>query len=216
MKTTNCSFQIFKLAIATTVATVIMCGLSVRSTQAGYVVTLRQVGSDVVATGSGAIDLTGLGPGSDNQGQSAIEPGSASITTGPTGLSMADTYSGFSGPTSFGLGTGMVTFANSGSGDLVGILGAGPLQFLLVPRGYVSGNALSDGSTYNNATFSNLGITPGTYVWTWGTGANQNFTLDAIATGVPDSGSTFGLFFVSLIALFGVGRFRAQRCISSN
>jgi hypothetical protein len=211
MKTTNCSFQIFKLSVATTVATVIMCGLSVRSTQAGYVVTLQQVGSNVVATGSGAIDLTGLGPGSDNQGQSAIEPGSAFITTGPTGISNADTYSGFSGPTSFGLGIGMVTFANSGSGDLVGILGAGALQFLIVPRGYVSGNALSDGSTYNGATFTTLGITPGTYTWTWGTGANQNFTLDAIATGVPDSGSTFGLFFVSLIALFGVGRFRAQR-----
>ena len=135
MKTANCSFQIFKLSVAATVATVIMCGLSVRSTQAGYVVTLQQVGSNVVATGSGAIDLTGLGPGSDNQGQSAIEPGSASITTRPTGISMADTYSGFSGPTSFGLGTGMVTFANSGSGDLVGVLGAGPLQFLIVPRG---------------------------------------------------------------------------------
>ena len=28
--------------------------------QAGYIVTLQQVGADVVATGSGAIDLTGL------------------------------------------------------------------------------------------------------------------------------------------------------------
>jgi len=193
-------------------ATVVMCGLSVRSTQAGYVVTLQQVGSNVVATGSGAIDLTGLGgPGSDNQGQSAIEPGSAFIITGPTGISDADSYAGFSGPTSFGLGTGMVTFANSGSGDLVGILGAGALQFLLVPRGYVSGNALSDSSTYNGATFTNLGITPGTYTWTWGTGANQNFTLDAVATGVPDSGSTFGLFLLSFAALFGASRFRSQQ-----
>src|ERR1700757_959744 len=34
--------------------------LSVRPAQAGYTVTLQQVGPDVVATGSGAIDLTGL------------------------------------------------------------------------------------------------------------------------------------------------------------
>jgi hypothetical protein len=208
MKTTNCSFQIFKFAIATTVATVITYGLSVQSTQAGYIVTLQQVGSDVVATGSGAIDLTGLGPFSDNQGQPAIEPGSAFITTGPTGISDADTYSGFNGPTSFGIGTGMVILANSGSGDLVGIVGAGPLQFLIVPRGYVSGNALSDSSTYNGATFDSLAITPGTYVWTWGTGANQNFTLQIPGVTVPDSGSTVCLLFLGWAPLLGASRLR--------
>jgi len=56
-----------------------------------------------------------------------------------------------------------------------------------------------------------LRITPGTYTWTWGTGANQNFTLDAVATGVPDSGSTFRLFLLSFVALFGASRFRAQQ-----
>jgi hypothetical protein len=71
--------------------------------------------------------------------------------------------------------------------------------------------ALSGSSTYNDATFTTLGITPGTYTWTWGTGANQNFTLDAIATGVPDSGSTFGLFLLSFGALFGASRFRSQQ-----
>ena len=33
---------------------------SVQPAQAGYTVTLQEVGSNVVATGSGAIDLTGL------------------------------------------------------------------------------------------------------------------------------------------------------------
>src|SRR5205085_6383331 len=48
---------------------------------------------------------------------------------------------------------------------------------LIVPTGYVSGTALSDTATYSGRTFATLNVRPGTYVWTWGTGANQNFTL---------------------------------------
>ena len=72
-------------------------------------------------------------------------------------------------------------FANSGSGNMVGIAAAILVEFtgvlLSVPRGYVSGTVLSDSATYSGATLATLGVTPGTYVWTWGTGANQNFTL---------------------------------------
>jgi hypothetical protein len=49
--------------------------------------------------------------------------------------------------------------------------------YLDVPAGYVSGTFLSDSATYSGKTLASLGVTPGTYVWTWGTGANQNFTL---------------------------------------
>jgi len=48
---------------------------------------------------------------------------------------------------------------------------------LSVPTGYVSGTALANSATYSGQTFVTLGVTPGTYVWKWGTGANQNFTL---------------------------------------
>ncbi len=84
-----------------------------------------------------------------------------------------------SGPTSFGSSFGRS--ASSGSGDMVGI-SAGDyfgdyLSLLSVPTGYVSGTALSDSATYSGVTLADLGVTPGTYVWTWGTTANQNFTL---------------------------------------
>src|SRR5436190_23668791 len=52
--------KFFKPTLATTLAIVIAWLLSVRPAQAGYTVTLQQVGPDVVATGSGAINLTGL------------------------------------------------------------------------------------------------------------------------------------------------------------
>ena len=54
------SLEFFKPTLATTLAIVLAWLLSVRPAQAGYTVTLQQVGPDVVATGSGAIDLTGL------------------------------------------------------------------------------------------------------------------------------------------------------------
>jgi hypothetical protein len=88
---------------------------------------------------------------------------------------------------------------------VVGIVGSTSPGALFVPTGY-SGTLLSDSATYSGQTFASLGVTPGTYVWTWGTGVNQNFTLIAA---VPEAGSTFGLLFVSLIAVLGLGRFRA-------
>src|SRR5260370_29798803 len=167
-------------------------------------VTLQQMGPNVVATGSGPIDLTGLSFDFTGASNPHITGSTAFILTGPTPGVSIDTYTGFTGPTSFGSGLG--TSASSGSGDTVGV--AGFAGIIAVRHGYVCGNALSDSSFYNNATLSSLGITPGIYEWTWGTGANQNFALDAVALAVPDSGSTFGLLLVALGGLFGVSRFR--------
>ena len=76
-----------------------------------------------------------------------------------------------------------------------------------VPHGYVSGATLSDSMTFNNATFASLGVTPGTYVWTWGTGLeNQNFTLVIGGAGVPDGGSTVSLLGFVLLGLAAVRR----------
>ena len=95
-------------------------------------------------------------------------------------------------------------FADTGTGDFVGIVGW--LGFLSVPLGYVSGAPLSDSMTFNNQTFASLGVTPGTYVWTWGGGPNQNFTLVIEAAGVPDGGSTVSLLGFSLLGLVGLRR----------
>jgi len=189
------------MLLCATIATLLTVA---RAAQAGYVVTLKQIGADIVATGSGAIDLTGLQGVGLSGATAKIQPVAADIFTGATVLLPVDVYVGGSigGPGSFGSGFG--SLASSGSGDLVGI--SGIFRNLFVPPGYVSGTALSDTATYNNATFSSLGVTPGRYKWTWGTGANQNFTLNAGA--VPDSDSTFGLLLLGLAALLGAGRLR--------
>jgi hypothetical protein len=89
--------------------------------------------------------------------------------------------------------------------DFVGIFGLGGQIFL--PQGYVSGTALSDTSTYDKETFASLGLTPGTYEWTWGTGLpNQNFILIIGRAGVPDGGSTVSLLGFALLGLAALRR----------
>jgi hypothetical protein len=153
--------------------------------QAAYVVTLEQVGANVVATGSGTLNLAGLNFSSTGHDQAGLLPREAIIITGPATQTPNDNYTGFTGPTSFGSGLG--GDANTGSGSSVDIRGLPPSE-LTVPAGYVSGNPLSDTATYDNATFSSLGVTPGTYKWTWGTGANaDSFTLQIGAVPEPAS-----------------------------
>jgi hypothetical protein len=177
--------EFFKPTLATTLAIVLAGLLSVRTAQAGYTVTLRQVGPDVVATGSGAIDLTGLtvsrsffqNPGIKPFGRILVGP--AFIATGPTSSSVHPYFGAITGPGHFGSSANL-TLASSGSGSMVGISARPELAFqtmLSVPTGYVSGTALANSATYSGQTFVTLGVTPGTYVWKWGTGANQNFTL---------------------------------------
>lgn len=167
--------------------------------------TLTQEGSNVVASGSGAIDLTGLtSEGGFGSGPAALYPSLGYVNTGPITSVALDAYTGFTGPTSFG--TGSFTGASSGSGDsaeIIGSSGTYGVPLLWVPGGYVSGTALSDTSTYDNTTFSSLGVTPGTYEWTWGTGADQNFTLQITST--PESSSLL-LLALGLAAVLWVGR----------
>src|SRR5262245_47145225 len=79
----------------------------------GFTMTLQQVGSNVVANGSGAINMTGL----SFLNTGSIGTGSVWPVTGRIGMASgnADVYIGFTGPSSFGAGP--VTLANSFSGD---------------------------------------------------------------------------------------------------
>ena len=45
-------------------------------------------------------------------------------------------------------------------------------MFYDVPLGYTSG-VISSVNVYNSATFASKGYTPGTYTWTWGSGATS-------------------------------------------
>lgn len=109
----------------------VLLGLFAPPARAGYVVDLTQHGSNVVATGSGPIDLTGLSFFASSVITGSLSPVSGSIATGPVSPTNQDLYTGFTGPNNFGGGLGV--FANSGSGDMVAVL---PGFAIGVPHGY--------------------------------------------------------------------------------
>lgn len=185
-----------------------LLGLLARQAQASpYTVTITQQGSNVVAIGSGAIDLTGLGTAhSGGIDQPFLNPATGELETGSQGS--AQVYFAFiNGPTNFGAGGG--TSASSlGNGGTFGFFAAPYSTYyadILVPADYVSDSPLSNSATWDSATFTTLGVTPGTYVWTWGTGTDQNFTID-VQTSSPSGNvsepRTLGLLGAGLL---GVG-----------
>jgi hypothetical protein len=169
--------------------------------EASVVIDILQDGPNVVATGSGTVDLTDLtyrgGAGSTPSGEVVGKNGAVEVGAGRVIL-----YSGVSGPDSFGTGSAS---GSSGSGDTFGLIGdAGAL---LVPNGYSSGSALSGSSTFDSATIASLGLTPGRYVYTWGSKASADSLTVNIGT-VPEL-PTWAMMIAGLSILGALYRRRA-------
>jgi PEP-CTERM motif-containing protein len=162
-----------------------LCAGSTLPAQAAYIVALQQVGVNVVATGSGSIDLTDLVAFAGTLGNAALMPNAGFIVTGENGGPF-NFYRTANGPTNFG--DGGLAVPDSGSGVLVGIDIS--TNAVGLSGDYISGSLVSDTSTYSNQTFASLGVTPGTYEWTWGTGSHSDsFTLQIGAAAVPEPAS---------------------------
>ncbi len=130
------------------------------------VISIQEVGPNVVASGSGSIDLTGLAFGGTSFVGGRVDPAVARVVLSIPN-SGGDYYFGSTGPATFG-SSNVGQAGTTGSGDVFGVnaVGAG---YIMVPTGYVSGSPLLGITTFNGATFSGLSVTPGTYVYTWGT-----------------------------------------------
>ena len=172
--------------------------------QGAVIVNVVETGGDVVFSGSGTLDVSGL----TSQGSGNLLAGSdfgkeLFLGAAPNGFAAVDFYGA----------TGQVSApAALFAGDrfITPQLGAGPRfgmaieafngqvdPAVTVPAGYVSGTMLSSTSTYSGQTLAGLGLIPGSYTWSW---ANDSLTLNIVAIPIP---ATAWLFPAGLIACMG-------------
>lgn len=165
--------------------------VTVSQANAAYIVNVRQVGSDVVATGGGTINTAGLSLLGPSGGGGVFNARYGIVFVGSSGPVTA--FEGSTGPVSFGSGGGIS--ASSNSGDAVGVYGLSNAVY--VPTGYVSETPLSDTSTWAGTTINDLGVIQGTYTWTWGSGG----TADSFTMYVPEPASITILGIPAAMAL---------------
>ena len=159
----------------------------------GFSITISEVGSNVVMTASGTLninDLTLISSGTGPFGGGGLGVNSATFVLGST-PSYFDEYSGFTTtPSNFGTGGGLGS--SSSTGDIMGVIYQGaPPYHLVVPSGYTSGTYITGSQTFNTQTFSSLGLTVGTYTYTWGSGPNAD-SINVVVGGTGSTGSTGG------------------------
>ena len=152
-----------------------------QSAHAAMTLSIYNEADNVVATANGSIDLTALTFVENGANFSSIEPDATALLSGE--VEDLGVYVGLSGPASWGSGGQSVATSSSGDGFLiVGLQGA-----IAVPEGYTSGANLSSEAVFSGATIAGLGLTPGSYTYTWGSGPDADSLIVNISAAAPPS-----------------------------
>jgi hypothetical protein len=173
---------------------------------------MLEVGNDVVMSGSGSLNLSALsGPITDFSPGPFMYPMASSFLLGS--LSGIDVYFGdITFPAAFGPGSGVI---GDGSGEPFG-----PVQFVFgfgpeiwVPAGYQSGGPLNASGIFQGETLASLGVTPGMYSWTWGSGANADDLTLHVEQSIPPVPGPLPLLGAG--AALGWSRRLRKRCLQA-
>jgi hypothetical protein len=172
--------------------------------QSSFIFDLEQDGDNVVATGSGTIDLDGLTHSLTGDDGAALYSSEAVLHVGAS--ASVDYYYSVSGPGSFGDNDSLIVPAST-TGDLVGVNGL--IGVIVVPAGYSSGSALSDSATWDGTTLAAFGLTPGdSFVYTWGDGGENSLTVNVEPVPVPEPSQYGWPVLLAALAFVGWRRFR--------
>jgi hypothetical protein len=200
-------------AAALGAAMLIGFGLCVPPAQAAYTLTVQQTGAGVTASGAGSINFDALALFGDELDPSLISASDGAIIVGPATPTDDAYYSGITGP-AIAFGPGGEFFADSGGDAIVGLGTFDETSggVVAVPQDYVSGTSLgTSAATWTNATIGSLGLTPGAYVWSWGSGATADtFTLDIVGVGSASPVPEPATWAIVLLGLAGLALVRTR------
>lgn len=159
--------------------------IAVQSAHAGVVVNIREIGTNVLVTGNGTLDLSSPDWGNPfrSTDQAVLAPQWELVVGGAEHSDSVDLYSrvdGWDGPSAIG-SLGVFT-SDLSAGDILGLDWSNSFALgLTVPGDYISGQFLSGSSLYEDHTIQSLGLTPGAYTWTWTTDSGSDFfTINVI------------------------------------
>lgn len=193
---------------------VALAGVAFRPTQAGLIFTFAEVGSDVVMTATGSLDLTNLNAQTNASWRAqdnGVQSGASSneyVASGVAGDSTTPYTTTF---TTAGGSFGERAFLapSSVSGGIAGFLDGPGTDFVWVPAGYVSGSPLNATSTFNSTTLAGMGLIPGNYTWSWSGSSPDTITVSV----VPEPGSLafFGAAALAVVGFAGARRMRPSR-----
>jgi hypothetical protein len=187
--------------------------LAPHSASALVVLTVQQQGEDVVITGSGSANTAALSASSTSSDWTNYLA-DTHLLAGPSvfGDGSVSLWTGLSGPALLSSNSLLYELpdATAYSGQLFGIQAADDNGFsrLILPLAYSSGASLSGVSTFRNVTLTDLGLTPGTLRWTWGSGASQ----DSLEVRIANSQEIPAPLPVAATVLFYTQIGRLRRC----
>ena len=144
---------------------------------------ILEVGSNVVVSANGTLNLSGLTLGSSANSVASVTPDAGFLVLSQnTSSNVIDKYTSLTGPSNFGTGVTTVNATSSTGNGTFGIYTVNAPRELFVPTGF-TGGTLSGVSTYNSTTIAGLGLSAGTYTWTW---ASDSVTLQIGPSSVFD------------------------------
>ncbi len=159
--------RLMSLGAAVVAAGIATFGPPIITANAAVIVTVQEVGQNVVFESTGSLDIAGLTP-IEQQNTFGLVRGTELFVFGTPGVdTTVDAYLATSVPTNFGgseISAPDSFVATSPPDSAFGALIGPPV--IRLPLGYTSGTPLIFEMAFIDESFMSMELTPGTYVWT--------------------------------------------------